>query len=464
MGFFERLPYTNKHGLNEDWLIDTVKGDQAAVKEMQDQVTELTGRVDAVEETVSGFAGDLSSLDSRMTAAEGQVNTNKNDIIDLKAADVSLDHRLDIVEGYSADISDLENRVEEVNNNSITRDNSLGNRVSLLESAVINPIDVYTSNENRIAGGDDLRNLPTWTEPGSGKVFPYPWYSHNDSCTINYDPATGFYLASGTFSEMRYKAEDLAMLQGYASLSDEITITAAVSDVTTDPGNDLYTTDIATVSATLSNTDWQYAGSYIRVGINTDGSFSVRLYDATYWTTHRLVGIKLEKGDTSSGLILSSRDQILMKFAKDYADASMSTPVHYTGSVDFPVGEITTDPPISWTDSPAFAADFDLYKWGHVLMGNIHLHLGDSQTGAVTITDLTTGAKTIDVSDLHLPKALVTGSEIGSYIDIIGREQYKIYVTNGSTYLSTMTLYPFFTSKTTASDGTIANLTIAYPC
>lgn len=456
MGLFEYLPYSNKHGLNLDWCIKTVR-------DCQEKVDEYGHRLDEFEATLGELQGDYADLTEEVAAARGDIsliNTALEGIredIRQNTGDISgLKTRMTNVEGsvtsMSGTITTLGTTINRVERESISRDDNLANRISILEDATIQPISLYSSDSNRIAGGDDLRNLPTWTEPESGLTFPWKWNGHNASCTVTYDPATGFYLASGYFSEINYLAEDLALFQGYGSLSDTMTVTVAISDVTTDPGNDLYTTHIDTESLTLINTNWVYTeDGKLRVCLDPAGWLAVRFYDAEYWATHRLVAIKLEVGDESSGLQISSRDKIIMDYAKHLSDDANASPTHVTGTFEcqslFPTYE-------GQTTEDGLIVGVDAYIKGKWMYGNITL-TSPYEDQPISISG---GTETLDISSLSIPAVQLPGYK-GEATNILTREQYKIFLGNTSSACTSLSVSVYWAGTITPiSTGQFATI------
>jgi len=458
MGLFEFLPYSNKHGLNEDWLIRTTKQSEA-------KVAELDTKVDALDTRVETLEGATSTMQDDLTALAGRVSVNEGDISDLKAADVGIKNRLDTAEGKISDLetgeTGLASEIQRVDEESNTRDNNLGNRISLLESAVINPIDVYNASENMILAGDYLLGLPV----PAGMKNPYNVNQDNNSWS--YDQY-GFY-PTATWQNLDFDTTYTVPTSGGGhQLAHAITVTTVFMTKTNEVASaynvadpQYWTVDSKTFTSADALQELSISGIY--VDIRPEGTIRVHNRAGDQTDGYRLVAIKAEKGDTASGINLNNRDQRLLNFALTYGGAAGSA-THFTGSQTFSLGALTTDPEITWVDGPFMTANLDLYKDGHIVSGKMNIVLGSGQTEAITMTEPDTTPKTIDVSSLHLPKMTVTGQPIGTYFDIVNRVQYKIYGTNGADYLASMTVYQYFISETTTADGTCMDVAISYPC
>lgn len=78
MGLFERFPYANFHGLNLDWLIETVKSLLTRVDTLETDVAQLQQDMRAVEGRLDAAESDIDALEGRMDAAESDIDTLQN--------------------------------------------------------------------------------------------------------------------------------------------------------------------------------------------------------------------------------------------------------------------------------------------------------------------------------------------------------------------------------------------------
>ena len=463
MAFWENFPWTNYNNINLDEILKKMDKCEALVVEYKARLDEFEGKLDIFDsdltflrETVSGIEVELSGISGDILSLGNRVGANEDDI-------TSITGRLGTVEetlsGIPAQITALSSRIDTVESDSVTRDNNLSNRVSLLESAVINPVDVYNSSENLIMGGDYLLDLTS--DQINAMCIQNDWkYDH------------GFYCDNAS-QYLQFRTQGIMpIVSNRLTFPVSITLAWIPKNLSTDPYRVCNPDDIIYKTIVVRESN-QYAPvnppghDYPYAGISQTGYVTIYSYNGSDMTnTYRLVGVKAERGDTPSGLTLCRRDQLLMAYAKKYTDdhTGGSSPVHYTGSVEFDIGTLTTDPQLTWLDSPYMTAGIDVYKDGNIVSGKLSLELGSGTSEAITMTDLVTTPKTIDVSSLQLPKASVTGQPIGSYVDVVNRIQYIVYATNGSTYLSSLTLYPFFVSSTTSASGHIVDIPINYPC
>lgn len=161
MGLFENLPFTNFENLNLDMIvkdISVMKGNEEFLKDKVEDIEEqigdfnieeLEGRIDALEESDGNQNteinlikdrvfnleasdtdqnGEISSIKSRLTTAEGNIQTNAEDI----------------------DTNDQASR---------GRDDALSARIENLERATIHDIYNYFSESNQLLFGSDLRHM-----------------------------------------------------------------------------------------------------------------------------------------------------------------------------------------------------------------------------------------------------------------------------------------------------------------
>lgn len=471
MAFFENFPWTNYNNINLNQLVkkmdyceNMVKEFSAKIAVFEGQLAEFDADLSNIKLTLAGVETELDSITLTINALDDRVEVAEADIEALTGRVNNIE---DVLTGVASDLSTMGARIEEVNTDSITRDNNLGNRISLLESAVINPIDVYNSAENLILAGDYLQYLPK--DPNTN--LPYNVvHGHNNNWL--YDEK-GFY-SSGNWTQVIFKSQySIPTSGGGGFLAFPVTVTIVFmrkNQIDASAYNVSNPSFWLVDEVTFTSAGW-WANSVnvpgLRYQLRSDGMVTVQNMSAGDMTdSYRLVAIKAEKGETSTGVVMNVRDKLLMDYAKTYADAvsGAGAPVHFTGSIEFAFGSMTTVPEVTWADGPYMTAGIDLYKDGNIVSGKIGLVLGSGQSEAITMTEPTTTPKTIDVSSLNLPKASVIGQPVGAYYDIVSRIQYIVYANNGANYLSSFTLHPFFVSETTSASGGVVDIPISYPC
>lgn len=158
MALYEHMPYTNYENVNLDWIIKTVK-------QLEERVTTIEGQIVEIQTNITQIQTDLGDIWTRITAIEGDIQ-NIYDIInqlDLQSIINRLTQIEESIQNIQTQIANyhIDELWETVNNlSSLVNNyyNSLSYRISVLERAVINPINEEFSLFNQISGGDSFRN------------------------------------------------------------------------------------------------------------------------------------------------------------------------------------------------------------------------------------------------------------------------------------------------------------------
>ena len=467
MGLFEYLPYGNKHGLNLDEMIKVCNEVQATVARyteivdgMESRVTALEGSVGDLQESVSGIrtqlnsvAGDVSDL--QITVAQhGRIITSFQETLE------SIEGRLVII---VHDIETLYQNVERVENESKQRDNALGSRVTLLESAVINPITVTQALKNHVPFGDDLRKAKV----NSTLQMPYGFYWSNSSpaSVFTYNENRGI-LIGDNYDDSNFLVinTDCYQLDRSASYSVTIGIFPWYWDITNEYG----TFNPARV-LTCSGIRPEY-GSYWQ---DMTGSNSMKVCvrpNGQLWIGYRgavdsnlsgnYIGyIKLVESTTAeTAVYLNRKDNIYF----DAIASMISAAVPSSTSADFN-DDIETDWFADWSGTgteEGITASIKIHQDGNTLFGNIALisPYDDDPIGNGNDT-----ANTIDVSSLHIPKIKNSGF-VGQYINLATGEQYDIHLINGTDYVDEIVIaHNFPATITPQSNGHFATIVFTVP-
>lgn len=154
MPLFEHMPYTNFENINLDWILKTIKTHQT-------DIDGLKSDVDGIKTTIINIQGDITTiqqqigefnieeLEARLDALEASDTTQNTDIASLKA-------RLTTAEG---NIQTNTNDIEDNDEASRGRDDALSARIRNLEQATIHDIYNYYSESNQLLFGSDLRHM-----------------------------------------------------------------------------------------------------------------------------------------------------------------------------------------------------------------------------------------------------------------------------------------------------------------
>lgn len=413
MGFYERLPFTNKHGLNEDWLIMTVKDCEAKVTEYTEIVNglkaivdEMDPRITALEENLASVAGDLH--DVQVTLAEhGRIITSFQETL------TSIENRLTIIVN---DITTLYANVSRVENESKGRDNSLDARIRLLEAATIEPITVYNATDNKVAFGNDLRFANT--DPDTG----LPYGMTNTSGAFSFVENEGF-LIGENYDNSGYIeiATDAYQLQRNANYS--ITIGIFNDQSYRDPVK-VVTWDSIPQEYGQS---WTYSSDLTDLGVIITPGGAVQIawrnnapdtYEGKY-----IRYISVIEASTAVPVVQLNRSEgMVVKAAQGALDAAF-------GSEEF-----TSDWFPAWSGTGTEEAIDVLFNYatvGKLFFGQIALKSPYDDDPIGNGTGQTTE---IDISSLDLPAVALEGL-VGNYADTYTGQSFDVLFANDNDIL-----------------------------
>lgn len=464
--FKEEFPFSNEHALNLDWILKKVKEFEDTIADYTDRLTAFSNRLDTAE-------GNISSLQTSVNSISASLASVSSDVADLKTTVAqhgtiidsfqttltSIEDRLTIIVN---DITTLYANVDRVETESISRDNALGSRVTLLESAVINPITITEAKINHIPFGDDLRIAKVNSDTG----LPYGWsWVGYGTKAYTYVPNRGLEIGSSYSNDTQINiATDCYQLSRNAKYSVTIGIFSAVADITDPYGTfnpvrvltfNNYAPEYGNPWQQLTN-DTDYFG--IQFKIRPNGVMELAFRDVSPGSLNGkyISYIKvIEASSAETEVHFNRKDGVYFNaVASMIASAVPSSSVtHYTDDIDS-----TWYPSWSGTGTEApISANVDLYSDGKSIKGNISLfspYDDDAIGNGSTTTD------TIDVSSLEIPKVQFEGYT-NQYVNMITGEMYSIYLTNGSTYLDEITIvHSFPATITPQSNGHFATIPI----
>ena len=450
MAFFNNLPYTNKHGLNEDWLIKHVE-------ECKNLVTEYGERLDRFEEALTGFEEDFETLSGTVADIREDLNGVAGQVHDVE---VTLAEHGRILESFQGTLESIEARlviiVRDITNLYNSTSN-LGARVTLLEAATIQPITFSLSPDSPLVSGLDLRYQPVGTDS-----FPLSMtYTGTDDPSdhrigLTYNSDKGFVIPDNDTG-----ADELYTWYGdwpaSVDAADQYALTfriynAAGSAFTDYKEEHLVISDLGDGWHDIGTTGVQYN---LRTGV-----LELRWYyrqDSGANAGASIRCIKLEHNATASAIEECRKDSDLQQIAASLSTADTAT---YSGNATFSM-DFTCTPSKTWAgDNCKIVAD--LKKVGKILSGAVHLYIDTNE--ALTVSDLETASVEIDVSSWNIPALAVTsGNLLALQNDIVTGEQYKLSGFNDNGILDHFLLQPHFTQITTAADGYFATIPLTVP-
>ena len=467
MGLFEYLPYGNKHGLNLDEMIKVCNEVQATVAHYTEIVDGMESRVTALEGSVGDLQESVSGIRTQLNSVAGDVNDLQITVAQHGRIITSFQETLESIEGRLViivhDIETLYQNVERVENESKQRDNALGSRVSLLESAVINPITVTQALKNHVPFGEDLRI--TSVNPTTQMPYGFLWSNGSPANVFTYTPNRGI-LIGDNYDDNNFLVinTDCYQLDRGAKYSVTIGIFPWYWDVTNEYG----TFNPARILK-CSNIRPEY-GSYWQ---DMTGSSSMKVAvrpNGQLWIGYRgavdsnlsgnYIGyIKLIEADTAESTIyLNRQDGLYFKGI----ESMISNAVPSSTSEDYN-DDIETDWFADWSGTgteSGITASIKLHQEGKTLFGAVALisPYGDDPIG--NGNDIST---TIDVSSLEIPKIKNSGF-VGQYINLATGEQYDIQLINGTDYVDEIVIaHNFPATITPQSNGHFATIVFTIP-
>ena len=464
MPLFENMPYTNFQDLNLDHIV-------TKIGQFESSLNEYKTRLDTFEASLTGLESNYSALSAQVTAIRTQLDSVASDVASLNTTVAqhgtiidsfqttltSIEERLTIIVG---DITTLYANIDRVETQSVQRDNALGARVTLLESAVINPITVTEALQNHVPFGEDLRIASV--NPTTEMPYGFAWSNGRPANVFTYTPHRGI-LIGDNYDDSNFLVvqTDCYQLDRNASYSVTIGIFPWFWDDTNE-----YGTFNPSKVLTCSGIRPEY-GNYWN-SMNGSSSMKVAIRpNGQLWIGYRgaidsnlsgkYIGyIKLiEASSAETSVHLNREDGLYFKGIEAMISNAVpsSAEEHYNDDI-----ETTWYPDWSGTGTESgVTATVNLWQNGKVGVGNISLFspyeddpIGNGEDNYVTV----------DISDLEIPKINNQGL-VGQYVSVVTGEQYNVFLTNGTTYCDTMVItHSFPATITPQSNGHFATIPI----
>ena len=235
MALYEHMPYTNYENVNLDWIIKTVK-------QLEERVTTIEGQIVEIQTSITNIQADLTSIWNHINQIEGDIQ-NIYDIInqlDLQTIINRLNQIEENIQNIQTQISNyhIEELWETVRNlQNIVNNyyNSLSYRISVLERAVINPINEEFSLFNQISGGDSFRNTAVGANglPWGATMKVHRQDTEDNDYTIHYTPDGFTYQAepgSRISNSIRFELDGQYLGSADTDPSRHFTVTFRVQD------------------------------------------------------------------------------------------------------------------------------------------------------------------------------------------------------------------------------------------
>lgn len=450
MPLFENMPYTNFQDLNLDHIVTKIGQFETSLNNYKD-------RLDAFEASLTGLESNYSALSAQVTAIRTQLDSVASDVASLNTTVAqhgtiidsfqttltSIEERLTIIVG---DITTLYANIDRVETQSKQRDNALGSRVTILESATINPITVRASKVNAVLFGSDL--MHTAVDPSTGLPFGMTWRGEAPY-PFTYVEGEGLVIGDDYWNSKYIKIQsDCFLLNRNASYDITLGIFSANN------GRDPWKVVTATVQPEYGN-PWTYFTSDERLCCdiepngNIDIAFRNSVPDDYEGKVIRYIYVcEHEAGvEPDDRVRFNRRDGVMAQAIATMISNAIpeTTEEHYTDDIE-------TDWYPDWSGTgteSGITATVNLWQNGKVGVGNISLFspyeddpIGNGESNSVTV----------DISDLEIPKINNQGL-VGQYVSVVTGEQYNVYLTNGSDYCDTMVITHSFPSTITPQNN-----------
>lgn len=454
MALFKHFPWTDMHALNQNEILEFLKNAQETLEEYNEKLNAFEATLTGLEEDYGIMLNTVSTLRTEMDALSLTVASMQTTLAEHGTILNSFQNTLESIESRLAIIvNDVSSLYSSVNN--------LGSRVTLLESATINPITMAVSPDSMLVSGSDLRYQPMGDDgfPLSMTYTP-PSDSSDHREGLRYNQNKGFVIPDNDTG-----ANEFFTWYGdwnSETQLDKWALTVRIYNTTESTYTDY---KFENIIINTHGDGWHDIGT---TGVQWDleaGEFNLRWHfrqDSGANAGYIIRAIKLEKGGTATELIESRKDSDLQMISTMVSGGEAT---HYTGEAGFNMS-VTDNPSITHLDTN-FKAVADLWKVGNILSGAIRLYYDTSaelSPNGVTLTELETSSVDINISSWNIPSIKVlSGNLLTIQNNIVTGEQYILSGINLSEKLSTLRLQPHFTSITTASDGYFATIPFTVP-
>ena len=114
MGIFERLPYTNFHELNVNWILKKIKNMQTEIDDLKDRVSALEDQTAQAAEIQSNMR---TSLNDRLISLEQTISARDIENDDLHERLLVLEQQTQEIRNNEREAIELDLNQDEVLNN-----------------------------------------------------------------------------------------------------------------------------------------------------------------------------------------------------------------------------------------------------------------------------------------------------------------------------------------------------------
>lgn len=453
--FKEEFPFSNEHSLNLDWILKKVKTFEDTIADYTERLTAFSNRLETVEGDVTNLQNSINAINSELASVSADVSDLKTTvaqhgtIIDsFQTTLTSIEERLTIIVN---DITTLYANVDRVETESKNRDNALGTRVTLLESAVINPIYVQNAIVNAVAFGDDLRFAPV--APSTNLPYGMSWQGEAPY-PFTYVPDEGFRIGDDYWNSKYLKIQTDCL-----QLSRNATYSVTVGVFNDGNYRDPYKVFTGSVRPEYGN-PWIYFDNdeEFCFDITPGGVLCLAWrngvpgnYEGKYIRYIKVI----ESSTPETEVHYNRREAVMIEAVNGLIQNAVPSSVinHYTDDIES-----------TWYMShegsgteEGVNVNVDFYDNGSTLKGNISLFSPYDDDAVGNGSSTTT---TINVASLQIPKIQFPGY-INQYVNLASGEMYSVYMNNGSTYIDTITIvHSFPATITPQSNGHFATIPI----
>lgn len=486
---WENLPYTNYENINLDMIIEDMKVITQHIQDIETHLEQLDQIVQDHGSRLTIIEGNITTIQQEITEINETIENLDIDEIVQQITEINqqITHIEEILDGL--DIDALIAMINTYNSQSIARDDDLSRRISLLEQATINPINIYTGTENLILWGSDYRQLPTSAKDEYGYPIGAPVGNTEGSAAEN--PAVTFddygytvnpqgsgytYLTLGRINDIPRNSNTLSMpitvtlgiLTGTPSMSQ--TPTEIVKTITTLNQNiDLSTELGASVSLRL---DFNSNDKYFTLDIRGSAANM-----STAFTNKHLCYCRVEYGSSSAGVRFNDHDSKIASLIAQASGALTPSEVEAIVSDNLAdiVGEETfnhaynvTLVPADGSASYSISAELDLrltWKLGFlsgILALNIPMDASEMDIDLSKSFDML-----VDISALNAPPKTILADTIHFYSDLFTGAQFDLVLNSSLSKLTSMRFWgamrPIHLTGSVGDKKTIAVIKIFEP-
>lgn len=486
---WENLPYTNYENINLDMIIEDMKIIIQHVQEIETHLEQLDQIVADHGSRITIIEGDITEINEQITTINETIESLNIDEIVQQITEINeqITHIEEILDGL--DIDALITMINTYNSQSIARDDDLSRRISLLEQATINPIDIYTGTENLILWGSDFRQLPSNAKDEYG--YPIGAPVGNTEGTAAANPAVMFdeygytvnpegsgytYLTLGRINDIPRNSNTLSLpitvtlgiLTGTPSMSQ--TPTEIVKTITTLNQNiDLATELGASVSLRL---DFNSSDKYFTLDIRGSATNMT-----TAFTNKHLCYCRVEYGAGSAGVRFNNHDSKIANLISQASGALTPSDVEaivHDNLADIVGEEVyehaynVTLVPADGSASYSIPAELDLrLTWKLGFLSGI-LAINIPMTSAEMDIDLSKSFDMIvDISALEVPPKTIRADTIHFYSDLFSGAQFDVVLNSSLSQLNSMRVWgamrPIHLTGSIGDKKTIAVIKIFEP-